>query len=76
MSPYPQISANNADANLEHNLNAVAGESPATTAGEGAGATFLQTLGGHEVDQVADAAGVSPLVVVPGDYLDTVAADH
>src|SRR5213075_3082092 len=35
-----------------------------------------ETLGCHIVDQVAHAAGVSPLIVVPGDYLHAVAADH
>src|SRR5438552_10586542 len=35
-----------------------------------------QALTGNVVDQVADAAGVSPLIVVPGDDLDAVAPDH
>ena len=51
-----------------------------SAAGEGARATeirnALQALTGDVVDQVAHAAGVSPLVVVPGDHLDAVAADH
>src|SRR5208282_5492771 len=36
----------------------------------------LQSFGRHQVDQIADTAGVSPLVVIPGDHLDAVAADH
>src|ERR1019366_8722892 len=37
--------------------------------------TILQSFGRHQVDQIADTAGVSPLVVIPGDHLDAVAAD-
>src|SRR6266849_5586302 len=36
----------------------------------------LQALGCHQVDQIADTAGVAPLVVIPRDHLDAVAADH
>src|SRR5262249_54332391 len=36
----------------------------------------LQAFATQVVDQVADAAGVSPLVVVPGDDFDAVAADY
>ncbi len=35
----------------------------------------LQSFGRHQVDQIADTARVSPLVVIPGDHLDAVAAD-
>src|SRR5436309_2875680 len=35
----------------------------------------LQPLAGHEVAQVGDAAGVAPLVVVPGDSLYEIASD-
>src|ERR1019366_6195048 len=35
----------------------------------------LQAFGRHQVDQIADTAGVSPLVVIPGDHLDAVATD-
>src|SRR6202521_783098 len=37
---------------------------------------YLQAFGRHQVDQIADAAGVSPLVVIPRDNLDAVAADY
>ena len=37
---------------------------------------FTGPLRAHVVDQVAYAAGVSPLVVVPGDHLHAIAADH
>src|ERR1700733_8041588 len=36
----------------------------------------LQALTGDVVNQVANAAGIPPLVVVPGDHLDAIAADH
>ena len=36
----------------------------------------LQALARDVVDQVAHAAGVSPLVVVPRDHLHAVATDH
>ncbi len=36
----------------------------------------LQSLAGDEGDQIAHTAGVSPLVVVPGDNLDQRAVDH
>ena len=47
----------------------------------GAGATLeffsdLQAFGHHQIDQVADTAGVSPLIVVPGDYFHAVSAYH
>src|SRR5919112_6565037 len=35
----------------------------------------LQSFFPEELDEVADAAGVAPLVVVPGEHLDEVAAD-
>ncbi len=34
----------------------------------------LQTFGAHEIDQIADTARVSPLVVVPGDHLNEISA--
>src|SRR5206468_1668246 len=43
---------------------------------QNAGATKLQALACQVVDQVAHAAGVSPLIVIPGDHLDAVAANH
>src|ERR1035437_7445246 len=36
----------------------------------------LETLLDKEGDQVDDAAGVAPLVVVPGDHLQQVAIEH
>src|SRR5581483_7159141 len=36
----------------------------------------LQALARDVVDQVAHAVGVSPLIVIPGDHLHAVAADH
>src|SRR5436305_9678597 len=36
----------------------------------------LEALLAHEVDHVAHAAGVSPLIVVPGDDFDTVSSDN
>src|SRR5450755_2116756 len=39
-------------------------------------ARVLQSLGRHQIYQVADTAGVSPLVVIPGDQFHAVAADY
>src|SRR5258708_15363982 len=36
----------------------------------------LEALGRHQVDQIADTAGVAPLVVIPRDHFDAVAADY
>src|SRR5260370_35649278 len=36
----------------------------------------LQALGRHQVDQIAHAAGVSPLDVIPGDHLDAVVVHY
>src|SRR5215211_4555601 len=35
----------------------------------------LQSFFPEELDEVADAAGVAPLVVVPGEHLDEIAVD-
>src|SRR5262249_43969202 len=35
-----------------------------------------ETLATDVVNQVANAAGVSPFVVIPGNYFDAVASDH
>src|SRR5438477_8675003 len=35
----------------------------------------LQAFRAEELDQVADAAGIPPLIVVPGDHLNAVASD-
>src|SRR5438270_4593105 len=35
----------------------------------------LESFLGHEFDEIADPARVSPLIVVPGDYLHAVAGD-
>src|ERR1700681_3666449 len=37
---------------------------------------ILQAFGRHQVDQIADTAGVSPLVVIPRDHLDAIAGDY
>ena len=37
---------------------------------------ILQAFTGDELDQVADAAGVAPLVVVPGKHFDQSPSDH
>src|SRR5258708_24870125 len=37
---------------------------------------YLQAFGRHQVDQIADTAGVSPLVVIPRDHLDAIATDY
>src|ERR1700674_4160507 len=36
----------------------------------------LQSLAADEINQVADAAGISPFVVVPGNHFDAVAGDY
>src|SRR6266853_5882640 len=36
----------------------------------------LQAFRCHQVNQIADTAGVSPLIVIPRDHLDTIASDY
>ena len=45
-------------------------------AGLKACSTRLQPFRSNVSNHVADAARVSPLVVVPGDHLDAIAGDH